>query len=105
MKMFNWVRDCLDDMISWYIGMNHDYNVSSGKMGKYFVKYLDNTQWEKYTSTFPSGEYDVVWLSLFSACELFRDIAIKIADRYSYDYPYQDDKLMTAYLNRLCNNE
>ena len=105
MKMFNWVRGQLDDMISWYIGMCHDYKVISGKMGRYFEKYLDNNLWGKYVSTYPSGEYDEIWSSLFSMCDLFKQLAIKIADKYSYDYPYQDDKLMTEYLNRLRNNE
>ena len=105
MKMFNWVRDNLDDMISWYIGMCHDYKVSSGKMGRYFEKYLDNSLWEKYMSTYPSGEYDAIWSSLFSMCDLFKQLAIKIADEYSYDYPHQDDKLMTGHLNRLRNNQ
>ena len=104
MKMFNWVRDELDDIISWHIGMCNDYQVSSGKMGKYFKKYIDDSLWEKYVSTFPIGEYDAIWLSVFSACELFRQLAIKIADKYSYDYPYQDDKLMTEHLNRLRNS-
>ena len=105
MKMFNYVREDLDDMISWHIGMCHNYKVSSGKMGKYFERYLENKLWEKYVSTFPVGEYDSIWLSLFAACELFRQLAIKIANKYSYDYPYQDDKLMTEYLYNLQRNE
>ena len=105
MKMFNWVRDNLDDVISWYIGMHNDFNVSSGKMGRYFEKYLDNDLWEKYVSTYPSGEYDEIWLSLFTMCDLFKQLAVEIADKYSYDYPHQDDKLMTEHLSRLRNNE
>jgi aminoglycoside 6-adenylyltransferase len=104
MKMFNWVRDDLDDIISWHIGMNNDYNVSSGKMGRYFVKYLDNDIWKKYVSTFPSGEYDEIWSALFFMCGLFQQLATKIADEYSYEYPHQDDKLMTEHLYRLRNN-
>jgi len=101
MNMLNLTRDNLDDMTSWYIGMHNDYKVSSGKLGKYFEKYLDCILWKKYVSTFPIGEYESIWASLFSASELFRQLAISIADSYSYDYPYQDDNLMIEYLNRL----
>ena len=101
MNMLNIARKDLESMISWYIGMCNNYNVSSGKMGKYFEKYLDGDLWKKYLATFPVGDYDAIRLSLYSACELFRELAVKLADKYSYDYPYQDDKLMTEYLNSL----
>ena len=74
-------------------------------MGKYFEKYLDSDLWEKYASTFPNGEYGAVWASLSSMCELFRQLAVKIADEYSYEYPYKDDKSMTGYLSRLRDGE
>ena len=38
MKMFNWERDALDDIISWYIGMRNGYKVTSGKNGEIFRK-------------------------------------------------------------------
>ena len=98
MKMLNIARESLDDMVSWHIGMNNDYSISAGKMGKYLEKYLDSNLWEKYVSTFPSGKYDAVWNALFSSCELFRQLAIGIADEYSYEYPYGDDGLMMGYL-------
>ena len=101
MQMLNITRGELDDMVSWYIGMHNDYQISSGKMGKYFEKYLDCDLWEKYVSTFPIGDYEAIWLSLNSACELFRQLATEIADEYSYDYPCLDDKLMTNHLNQL----
>jgi len=101
MSMLNITREYLDDMVSWYIGMCNGYNVSSGKMGKYFEKYLDSGLWEEYVSTFPVGDYDAIWASLYSACELFRKLAVKIADTYLYAYPYQDDRLMSGYLSKL----
>ena len=101
MKMLDYEREDLEGIISWYIGMRNNYAVSSGKMGKYIEKYLDGDLWEKYLSTFPIGTYEALWASLFSACELFRELAVKIADKYLYDYPYNDDRSMTEYLSRL----
>ena len=34
------VRDMLELMLDWYIGTYTDYAVSSGKLHKYFKKYL-----------------------------------------------------------------
>ena len=77
--------------------------VSSGKMGKYFEKYLDENLWNLYASTFPSGNYKDIWKSLFCACELYRLLATEIANRFSYCYPYATDKSMTTYLQHIKN--
>ncbi len=40
-RMFEFpVRTALDQMVSCWIGSNHDFQISTGKMGKYFKKYL-----------------------------------------------------------------
>ena len=96
-----YVRDDLDGMIAWYIGRYNDYNVSPGKIGKYFEQYLDADLWQKYLSTFPIADYDAIRQSLFAMYDLIRQLAIKIAGTYAYDYPYQDDELMTEYLHRM----
>jgi len=105
MQMLNIERENLDEMISWYIGLQNNYQVSAGKMGKYFEKYLDGDIWLKYVSTFPIGNYEEIWLSLLAMCGLFRQLAIEIASAYSYDYPHKDDRQMTEYLNHLRKNE
>lgn len=102
-KMLNIARGDLDTVVSWYIGMNNEFKVSSGRMGKYFEKYLEKNLWSLYVSTFPSGSYEDIWKSLFSACDLYRLLATEIAHHFSYCYPYDDDKSMTTYLQRVKN--
>jgi aminoglycoside 6-adenylyltransferase len=101
--MLSIARDDLNLVVSWYIGMKNDFKVSSGKMGKYFERYLDEKLWNLYTATFPSGNYEDVWKSLFCACELYRLLAAEIANRFFYSYPYDDDMAMTAYLKHVKN--
>lgn len=101
MKMFSIARDELDIVVSWYIGLRNNFKVSPGKMGKYFDKYLDEKLWILYVSTFPSGNYGDIWTSLFKACELYRLLAIEIADHFAYCYPYADDSAMTEYLQHI----
>lgn len=100
-KMLNIARSDVDVVVSWYIGMKNDFKVSSGKMGKYFEKYLDESTWNLYASTFPSGNYEDTWKSLFCACELYRQLATEIAKHFSYCYPYTDDKSMITYLQHI----
>lgn len=106
MEMFNhYVRDMLNQIIEWYIGIKNDFNVSSGKMGKYFKKYLPLKIYEKYSKTYSDSNYKNLWASVFTACDLFNDIAVQIADYFGYVYNEQDEKSMMDFLNKVKNNE
>ncbi|MEH7443606.1 aminoglycoside 6-adenylyltransferase [Bacillus sp. JJ1122] len=92
------IRGRLDEMISWWIGMNHDFKVSAGKMGKYFKNFLPNPYWQMYKETYSDHNYENFWRSIFVACELFRKLALEVAEGLSFKYPINDDIKMTEYL-------
>jgi aminoglycoside 6-adenylyltransferase len=95
------IRPRINEIVSWWIGMQHDFQVSPGKMGKYYEKYLSKESWEMYRGTYAKGEYEDTWKAVFIACELFRKLAKDVANRLSLSYPDQDDKNMTSYLKRV----
>jgi aminoglycoside 6-adenylyltransferase len=97
----NTIRVSLDEMVSWWIGTNHDFQVSTGKMGKYFKKYLPESSWEMYTQTYSDGNYDNVWDSIFVTCELFRISAKDVAEYFSFTYPVDEDINITEYLKHV----
>lgn len=106
MFMFhNVVREELHDMISWYIGARNDFSVSTGKMGKYFNKYLPPDLFEMYVKTYCDCNYENIWAAVFSACELFRATAVAVAEHMGYTYEKQDDENMITYLMRVKNDE
>jgi aminoglycoside 6-adenylyltransferase len=95
------IRGRLDEMVSWWVGINHDFQVSTGKMGKYFKKYLPEPYWEMYEETYSDHNYDNFWSSIFATCELFRSLAKDVADNLLFTYPMGDDKNMTEYLKHV----
>lgn len=95
------VRAALDQMISWWIGANHGFQVSTGKMGKYFKRFLPEPYWDLYKGTYSDGNYENIWSSLFIACELFRLLAKDLGKKLMYTYPVAEDRKMTAYLKRV----
>jgi aminoglycoside 6-adenylyltransferase len=101
MRMYEFARDMLDQMVCWYIGLAHQYQVSAGKLGKYFKRYLSNQQWEAYYKTYSDGAYPNMWSSIFTMCQLFRELALEVAKHFDFEYPSEDDRKMTAYLNRV----
>ncbi|WP_367275885.1 aminoglycoside 6-adenylyltransferase [uncultured Metabacillus sp.] len=95
------VRDALDEMVSWWIGIKYDFQISSGKMGKYFKRYLPELYWEMYQKSYSDGNYKHMWDSIFVACDLFRTLAKDVAHFLSYTYPTDDDRNMVKYLQHV----
>lgn len=59
MEQFNhYVRDMLILMLEWYIGVDYDFNISSGKNGKYFKKYLSEDIYERFKATYTDADYE-----------------------------------------------
>ncbi len=103
MDMFNrYVRDMLNLMLEWYIGTEHDFQVSSGKMGKYFKNYLSEEFYRMYAATYSDSDYDHMWKAVFTACELFRKASLCICERLGFSYNYDEDCAMMTYLKGIC---
>nr|WP_295684515.1 aminoglycoside 6-adenylyltransferase [uncultured Lachnoclostridium sp.] len=104
-NMFDhYVRDMLNQMTEWFIGVDIDFTVSSGKMGKYFKRYLPQKLYEMYANTYSDSNYENFWSSIFSACELFRTMADIVAEHFGFRYNRNDDENMMMYLNKVKNN-
>lgn len=99
MMYHNVVREELHDMITWYIGMQNNFNISAGKMGKYFKKHLPQTLYEKYTKTYSDGSYTNLWQAVFVSCDLFRILAKEVAADLGCPYNQTDDDGILKYLN------
>lgn len=95
------VRASLDEMVSWWIGSNNRFQLSTGKMGKYFKKHLPAPYWKLYKHTYADSKYDNMWNALFAAIDLFRILASDLAQKLTYTYPIDDDNNMTEYLKRV----
>lgn len=101
-NMFDhYVRDMLNQMVEWFIGINYDFSVSAGKMGKYFKRYLPQKLYEMYASTYSDSNYENFWRSIFTASELFRTMAYKVAEHFGFGYNKDDDENMMMYLDKV----
>ncbi|XEC97541.1 aminoglycoside 6-adenylyltransferase [Paenibacillus tarimensis] len=96
-------RASLDEMISWWIGTKHDFQVSTGKMGKYFKTFLPVSLKELYKETYSDSDYISFWNSIFVSCELCRTLAQDIAEHFSFTYETEDDRNMSKYLYHVRN--
>ncbi len=95
------MRNALDNMVSWWIGIQTDFQVSVGKLGKYFKNFLPDTYWKMYKGTYSDADYTNMWESIFVTCELFRVLAKEVAAHLQFTYPLEDDQNMTTYLRQV----
>lgn len=93
------VRDMLIKMLEWYVGTKTNFEVSVGKSGKLLEHYLNWEEWQKFVRTYPDGDYDNMWNSLFTMCELFQEISQLVAKYFDYQDP--DEKKVLSYLREV----
>ncbi|WP_270182317.1 aminoglycoside 6-adenylyltransferase [Alkalihalobacillus sp. CinArs1] len=95
------VRQELNKMVEWWIGIATNFEVSTGKVGNYFRKQLPDSHWNKYKATYSDDNYENIWNSLFICGELFRELGKDIAYYLSFNYPSHEDENMTMYLKQV----
>jgi aminoglycoside 6-adenylyltransferase len=96
-----YVRDQLDKMLVWQIGIATDFSTSPGKLGKYFERCLDPDLWSMYERTYSDAGYESAWEALFAMGKLFRLAAAKVARGSGFEYPRGDDERVSAYLRKI----
>lgn len=91
----------LEKVIAWYIGMQHDWSVTTNKHGRWFKRYLDTKTWAEIESTYSGADLDENWDALFNATRLFRRLAVAVADGLEFDYPHETDRRVTEYMRKI----
>jgi len=104
MAMLSEVRNELHWMIDWYIGTQNGFNLSTGKDGKYFKRYLSPEIYKKYSTTYPNSDYNEIWSAVFAMCDLFHSLADSVAKHFDFTYRQNEEDGIRTYL-RMVKNE
>jgi aminoglycoside 6-adenylyltransferase len=97
----HFVRDQLNKMMGWYVGLRTGFTHSPGKYGKYLERYLAPEMWEQLLATYADASYERTWDALFAMCDLFREAAVEVADHFGFAYPRGDDERVSAHLRHV----
>ncbi len=52
-------------------------------------------------ATYADASYDGTWDALIAMGQVFRQVAIPLADHYGFEYPHEDDRRVTAHLHHV----
>ena len=96
-----YVREQLDKMLKWYIGVQSGFQTYPGKLGKYYQRYLPHELWQLLLKTYADGSYEQSWQALLAMGELFRLTARRVAEHFGYAYPEGEDERVTAHLQHV----
>jgi len=99
------VRSELHCMIEWYIGIQQGFNLSVGKDGKYYKRYLTPMLYERYCATYSSSNYDDIWRSVHVMCDLFSELAKCVADSFSFIYKQDEEDGIREYIRMVREHE
>ncbi len=80
------VRTELHDMIGYYIGTQHGFNLSVGRDGKYFKCYLSLELYSQYAATYSGRDYNDVWEAIYTMCNLFHTLALSVTAHFGFTY-------------------
>jgi len=96
-----YVRDALMKMLTWHVGLKTQYQKSPGKQGKYLKNHLEPELWDLFLKTYSDADPEHIWDSLFAMCDLFRRTAVPLAEHFGYEYPFEDDRRVSAHLRHV----
>ncbi|MBN2876461.1 MAG: aminoglycoside 6-adenylyltransferase [Bacilli bacterium] len=89
--------DKIKILLDWYIGLDYDFKVNTGIMGRYFRRYLDDEIWNMMLRTYSNGERTKSAEGLMAMFDLVHKLGIKIAEKLDFEYPQRHEKDMRAY--------
>jgi aminoglycoside 6-adenylyltransferase len=91
----------LQPLITWHIGISHNWSINVGAYGRWFQRYLDKPTWEHYQRTFAGSSLEANWKALFETLEFVRLVGKRTANELGFNYPDEVDKKVTRYIQEI----
>jgi len=95
------VRRMFLKIIEWYIGINTEFTVSFGSGGRNMKHYISPDLYNRILSTYPDGNINNIWNSLFLMTEIFSQLANKIAQTINFRYNKGEELNVRDYLKQI----
>ena len=95
------VRAALIKMLTWYYGVQTEFEQDAGKLGRYLHQELPAAWWTLLEESYAGAEFADIWQALFKMGELFRLAAAAVADVYGFAYPQQEDAAVSAFIRKI----
>lgn len=99
--MDRYEMDMFLKMVDWYIGIEKNFKVSTGKYHKYFKYYLGEEDMKRVAGVFSDSDYRNMWEKLFSMGEYFNELALRVSCHFDYKYDIAEAINVMGHLSRM----
>ena len=83
---------------AWKVGFENNFQVSVGKSYKFLRKFIEEKEFNKIVKTYSTAEGMDCSKALNIMCELFREVARKVAQEGDFKYIKEEEKNIMNYL-------
>lgn len=95
------LREELIKMLGWFCGVEHDFQISIGKLGKYLNKYLPSGLWLRFQATYVGSDAEDIWKALNQMNTIFHTCANHIAKQLHLTYNEQEETNVRDYIHHI----
>ena len=99
--MFENVYKMIRKLLSWYLGLNQNWEVNIGLEGRYLKLLLSTDLWEKVLLTFAGSNVEDNFKAIYASCDLVRELGTYIASQLDFVYPFELDITIIKYLKKI----
>ncbi|MBF8436190.1 aminoglycoside 6-adenylyltransferase [Halanaerobiaceae bacterium Z-7014] len=95
----------LHKIIDWYIGLENDWSVETGALGKNFKDYLRPEIWADLEETYTGADITANWKAFIKMTDIFRRLAEEVGQELGYKYPVRVDQEVMEFCKSIftCN--
>lgn len=91
----------LRQMLEWKVGLDTNWSVPVGALGKGLKKRLPPDIWSQLENAYAGAGIAENWEALFRTMALYRQVAMEVGERLGYTYPLQLDQSVTAFVKEM----
>jgi len=88
-------------MLEWRIEIDHQWSLRPGAYGRGLQNHLGPRLWSELESTYVGPGTKENWEALSRTINLFRHLALQVADHLGYTYPHDLDRRTIDYLSKV----
>ena len=86
-------------MLNWKIGVDNDFNVTTGNHSKYLKRFLSLEEMKRFHSVFPNGTYEDIWSKLYVIYDYFAEIAKYVGEALKYNFDAKETEKVRSFLS------
>jgi len=86
-------------MLNWKIGVDNDFNVTTGNHSKYLKRFLSSEEMKRFQEIFPNGTYEDIWSKLYVIYDFFAEIAKYVGEAFGYSFDAKETEEVRMFLS------